>query len=950
MTDNGTFGAKEFVDAIIARGQQVKYCGVGAHHQNGVAERSIRTVSNMARVMMLHASIRWPETADATLWPMAVDYAAHVYNHVPGIRTGQSPMDIFTGSLVPRHGLKDLHVWGCPSYVLDPKMQNGMKLPRWEPRSRRALFVGMSPNHSSNVPLVLKLKTGSISPQFHVVFDDFFSTVMSIPEGDDPAAHWENIFNESRFQAYFDEHDLPTLQEEWTENDDAYLDKKRHMEAKVLPTMGLHRDETPSYLQRESPMQVTMTQERGTPLSPGVAVLSPIEIQSVPAQIDAVDANKWLHRLPPTRLVQESAVTIPPGTVVSREPQENIPQGTGVEQEHVEMLSQMSPRSPQRRSIRTNRVPQRFTPGLRGQDGYLAGSFLSSLSEQYHGLSQSESVLAYLSSLMTDPMTGYLECTNPLAFAAMTKRSDPDSPRYHEAMASIDSESFKEAMVAEINALTAKNTWTVIPRASISGKNVLPGTWAFKRKRFPDGRLRKCKARFCVRGDKQVEGVDYFETYAPVVQWSTVRCLLIMSIVLDLKTQQIDYSNAFCQAEIEEEVYVELPKDFGDKQGRDMVLKLNKSLYGTKQAPRAWFLKLKESLEDRGFHQSKLDPCFFIHPDMVYLNYVDDGILIGKNGPKIESMIDDLCTTLELTREGDLSAFLGIQIDKIENGSLRLTQEGLIKRVLEATKMQECRPTMTPAVKDTLGADVDGEPAEEQWNYRSVVGMLLYLASNSRPDIAFAVHQCARFSHCPKVSHEGAIKRICRYLKGTMKEGIVFTPSEELAIDCYVDSDFAGLYGTEDSHDPICAKSRTGYVITLAGCPLLWVSKLQTTIALSTMEAEYQALSASCWDLSPLRHICKEASDALKINGPFIVRSHSKIYEDNSACLSQATMPKMTPRTKHIAVAYHWFREYVLSGDIEVLQIDTTKQLADIFTKGLVAERFTAIRKLLCGW
>ena len=149
---------------------------------------------------------------------------------------------------------------------------------------------------------------------------------------------------------------------------------------------------------------------------------------------------------------------------------------------------------------------------------------------------------------MTDPMTGYLECTNPLAFAAMTKRSDPDSPRYHEAMASIDSESFKEAMVAEINALTAKNTWTVIPRASISGKNVLPGTWAFKRKRFPDGRLRKCKARFCVRGDKQIEGVDYFETYAPVVQWSTVRCLLIMSIVLDLRTQQIDNSNAFCQA------------------------------------------------------------------------------------------------------------------------------------------------------------------------------------------------------------------------------------------------------------------------------------------------------------------------------------------------------------------------------------------------------------------
>ena len=116
------------------------------------------------------------------------------------------------------------------------------------------------------------------------------------------------------------------------------------------------------------------------------------------------------------------------------------------------------------------------------------------------------------------------------------------------------------------------------------------------------------------------------------------------------------------------------------------------------------------------------------------------------------------------------------------------------------------------------------------------------------------------------------------------------------------------------------------------------------------MEAEYQALSASCQDLIPLRQICKEASEALEITERFIVRSHSKIYEDNSACLSQATMPKMTPRTKHIAVAYHWFREYVSSGDIEILKIETTKQLGDIFTKGLVAEKFTAIRKLLCGW
>ncbi len=287
-------------------------------------------------------------------------------------------------------------------------------------------------------------------------------------------------------------------------------------------------------------------------------------------------------------------------------------------------------------------------------------------------------------------------------------------------------------------------------------------------------------------------------------------------------------------------------------------------------------------------------------------------------------MIDDLQTELELAREGDLSAFLGIQIRKSPtHGLLTLTQEGLIQRVLLAAGLQNSNPSTTPANKEALGTDKNGLVAQESWNYRSVVGMLLYLASNSRPDIAFAVHQCARFSHCPCASHEIALKKICRYLHGTSTQGLIFWPSKEFSIDCYVDSDFLGLFGSEDLQDRICAKSRMGNVITLAGCPLLWVSKLQTTIALSTMEAEYQTLSASCRDLIPLRHTVREASDALGISKDFTVRSRSTIYEDNSACLSQATVPKMTPRTKHIVVSYNWFREFVVaSGDLLVLKVD----------------------------
>ena len=185
LTDSGTFKAKDFVQHIRDNAQQIHYCGTNAHHQNGIAERSIRTVSNMARAMLLHSAAHWKGGVDSSLWPMAVTYAVYVYNTTPNAQN-LCPADLYTGSTVPRHRLRDIHTWGCPVYVLDPTLQSGKKLPRWAPRSRRGVFVGLSTIHSSEVPLVLNLSTGSITTQYHVVFDDRFSTVESIGLEDTP--------------------------------------------------------------------------------------------------------------------------------------------------------------------------------------------------------------------------------------------------------------------------------------------------------------------------------------------------------------------------------------------------------------------------------------------------------------------------------------------------------------------------------------------------------------------------------------------------------------------------------------------------------------------------------------------------------------------------------------------------------------------------------------------
>jgi hypothetical protein len=321
--------------------------------------------------------------------------------------------------------------------------------------------------------------------------------------------------------------------------------------------------------------------------------------------------------------------------------------------------------------------------------------------------------------------------------------------------------------------------------------------------------------------------------------------------------------------------------------------------------------------------------------------------------------------SFQLRNEGEVGDFLGIRIQKEGNDKFNLTQTGLIDKVITATGMQDCNSLSTPTGKDELHRDKDGPAFNEKWKYSTIVGMLLYLSSNTRPDITFAVRQCARYSHNPKQSHAKAIKRIVRYLKGTKDKGMIFNPSQEFTVNCFVDADFAGLWGLEYDQDPISVKSRTGYHIMFMGCPLLWGSKLQTQIALSTMEAEYIALSTAMRELIGIREILKEVQRLVfKVAEPMTDSPtysmtaktfqpslpSSKVYGDNEACLKFATLPRMSPRTKHIAIPYHFFREKVSALEITILTIDTSSQLADQFTKGLKEDAFVRSRQQILGW
>ena len=220
-TDNGIYKSQAFTEELSTNYQQIRFSGVGAKWQNGVAEGAIRIIVSKARTMMIHANLHWPEVKDDALWPMALAHATYVYNNTPNDKTGISPIEVFSRTVSDGQALRNMHTWGCPTYVLEPKLtEAGGKIPKWKPRSRRAQYMGVSPVHAENVALVRNLTTGYLSPQYHVVFDDEFEMVYA--DENEPPPSWEDLCIFHRFQTEFDEGvSPPSLSDEWLTPDEA---------------------------------------------------------------------------------------------------------------------------------------------------------------------------------------------------------------------------------------------------------------------------------------------------------------------------------------------------------------------------------------------------------------------------------------------------------------------------------------------------------------------------------------------------------------------------------------------------------------------------------------------------------------------------------------------------------------------------------------------------------
>jgi len=545
--------------------------------------------------------------------------------------------------------------------------------------------------------------------------------------------------------------------------------------------------------------------------------------------------------------------------------------------------------------------------------------------------------------------------SNPFAFSATL--ADEDTMYLNQAKKEPDWKQFHEAMIKEIKDHTDGKHWEVVPRDSMpKGHRAMRGVWSMKRKRrVGTGEVYKWKARLCIDGSSQEKGVNYWETYSPVVGWETIRSLLTLAIINKWTTRQIDFVLAFPQAEVECPMYMEIPKECyvdGSEFNEKNVLLLKKNLYGTKQASRVWFEFLKEGLLDIGFEQSNEDKAVFYKGETIFIVYVDDGILMGPNGQEIADVIRTLGEKYKLTDEGDLNEYLGIKMKRTKDGR-ELTQPALIQRILQtvgvALDRGDRQEVKTPATK-TLHKDEGGEKRRLDWDYRSVVGMLNWLARSTRPELIFAVSQVGRFMAFPKKSHEDAIMRICTYLRDTRDKGMIMKPNKKKGFEVYADADFAGGYNKHNAEDPATAKSRTCYHIMFNNCLVYSHSKLQTEIALSTTEAEYICLSQALRTVISLMRFFQELAKKIKSFKYKRPVFKCKAFEDNNGAIAIATTENLRPRTKHINIKYHHFKRYVRKGYVTIERIDTKDQLADIGTKALLPHVFVPLRKALIGW
>lgn len=507
-----------------------------------------------------------------------------------------------------------------------------------------------------------------------------------------------------------------------------------------------------------------------------------------------------------------------------------------------------------------------------------------------------------------------------------------DPRNYREAMRRPDALSWREACESEFHSLLNKyGCLEPVPLSSVpASAKILGSQFALKRKQDSSGTKTTYKGRLVARGDAQRPGLDFSETFAPVAKFTSIRALLALAAAKGLKVQQADVDKAYLHGDLDEELYMRAPQGVEGYEGQ--VFRLRRSLYGLKQAGRAWNQKLDASLLALGYKQCVMDNCVYVRDmgkdDCHYIAvYVDDLLMVGHSDAEIERVLTGLETQYGMKRLGNAEYILGIQIIRGVDGSITLSQRAYLVDILARFDMTDCKAATTPMEHNLkLLPGTSPASAEEVRRYLSALGSLMYANLGTRPDLSHAVSYLCRFSAHPDDSHWTAIKHILRYVKGTLNLGLRYTRTEapQHGLIAYSDSDWGNDLDT--------SRSTMGYSVHLAGAAISWSSKLQSRVADSTCDAEYIGLSHAAKEVVFIRQLLGELSIPLP--------EPTTLLGDNQGANAIARNPTHHQRSRHVRIREHFVRDMVRLGDIVITYIATADMVADIFTKSLSPKPF----------
>lgn len=521
---------------------------------------------------------------------------------------------------------------------------------------------------------------------------------------------------------------------------------------------------------------------------------------------------------------------------------------------------------------------------------------------------------------------------SPRALLTAVSMSADEPTTWKEAMSGPNRRNWLEAAQAEFDSLQRNEVWRRVKRGS---QSLISSKWVFKIK--TNGVY---KARLVARGFTQIEGIDYFETFAPVARTASIRMVLALAARNRLILHQMDVKSAFLYGKIDYEAYMSPPEGIDEED--DIVYRLEKSIYGLKQAPRIFYEVIEEFFLGLGLRKSRCDPSVFFDNfnsddenepgegwSIIVTIYVDDLIIAAKKNSDVQRIKEALNKRFDMTDLGGLKEIVGIEVEQFENGSIFIHQRKYIERLLAKLGMEESTTVSTPLLDGVIPSNQE----VDQRIYLSINGAITWPSLGTRPDLSYTASWLSRANSKPTTSHETQQKRALRYLKATKDFGILYKATDTSPLDCFADANWAG-----DLED---RKSTSGHVEKLSGGAVDYGSTKQGPTAGSSVESEFYAAAESVKAVLWLIQWLEEAGVKRSSTRPTTIKM------DSQGAMALANNAKITRYTKHIDVRQFFIRDHIEKGDIELQYVPTNENAADILTKALPKFKFEELRRLL---